>query len=68
MMTMRSSAARRRALLCVLAMALSLLLLFRLTVYANDDWDWGSQRGLERLLHGLSGYNGRYLGLSLIHI
>lgn len=65
MMTMRSSAARRRALLCVLAMALSLLLLFRLTVYANDDWDWGSQRGLERLLHGLSGYNGRYLGNAL---
>lgn len=64
-MTMQRSPARRRALLCVVLMALSLLLLFSLTVYANDDWDWGSQRGLDRLLHGLSGYNGRYLGNAL---
>lgn len=57
MTTMRCFPARRRALLCVLLMAISLLVLYSLTVYANGDWDWGSQRGLDRLLHGLSGYN-----------
>lgn len=61
----RRNLSRFQLLLYMTLMALSLVVLFSLTVYANDDWDWGSQRGLDRLLHGLSGYNGRYLGNAL---
>ena len=30
--------------------------------YGHDDWVWGSKIGIERLVSGFEGYNGRYLG------
>lgn len=34
--------------------------------YTGDDWDWGSQLGLERLETLFADYNGRYLGNLLV--
>ena len=36
--------------------------------YTHDDWDWGSQLGLERLKMGFVNYNGRYFGNIIVLI
>ena len=51
--------------LCAAALCL-LVLLAALMPYVDDDWDWGTQGGIERLRQGFSDYNGRYLGNLLV--
>lgn len=36
--------------------------------FSGDDWTWGSDLAIERLMSGFDGYNGRYLGNFLIII
>lgn len=39
-----------------------LLLICYFFPYTGDDWAWGTNIGVERLLSGFKDYNGRYLG------
>lgn len=36
--------------------------------YSGDDWAWGSQVGLDRLLENFDNYNGRYVGNLLVMV
>lgn len=54
-------ATRRRVFFC-LALLLFLLALCACVLYAHDDFEWGTQPGLDQLASGFQGYNGRYLG------
>lgn len=49
------------AIVCLSVLCL-LVLLAALMPYVDDDWDWGTQGGLDRLSEGFADYNGRYLG------
>lgn len=55
----------RMAIVCLAALCL-LILLAALMPYVDDDWDWGTQGGLDRLSEGFADYNGRYLGNLLV--
>lgn len=48
--------------------AVILFLLCWLFPYTGDDWAWGSQMGVERLLCWFDNYNGRYLGNLIVMI
>lgn len=54
-------ASRKRVCFC-LALLLFLIALCACVLYAHDDFEWGTQPGLDRLASGFQGYNGRYLG------
>lgn len=41
---------------------ITLLLICYFFPYTGDDWAWGTNIGVERLLSGFKDYNGRYLG------
>lgn len=56
---------RRMAIVCLSVLCL-LILLAALMPYVDDDWDWGTQGGLDRLSEGFADYNGRYLGNLLV--
>lgn len=50
----------------LLLLFLVFLLLAFLFPYSGDDWDWGTQGGLDRLYVLFEHYNGRYLGNFLV--
>ncbi len=63
----RSAHRKRAEMIALCAAALCLLvLLAALMPYVDDDWDWGTQGGIERLGQGFADYNGRYLGNLLV--
>lgn len=56
----------KKCLIALCAIFCAFVLFYALLPYADDDWDWGTQGGIDRLLSGFADYNGRYLGNLLI--
>ena len=57
---------KKKKMMLFLFLFLSLFLISYFFPYVNDDWVWGSERGIIRFKEHFAGFNGRYLGNLLV--